>query len=152
MNFNPSPEIDETAIELTPLIDVVFLLLIFFMISTTFTKETALRINLPEGGTVAAQSEPFMVEVQVGQQSQYAIQTSEEATAQPLVNSNRATLLRALSAYRERPGVVVLVRADRLASHEAVIKVLDVAQELNMTNITFATKQSADGDSAPEAP
>ncbi len=149
MNFNPSPEIDETAIELTPLIDVVFLLLIFFMISTTFTKETALRINLPEGGTAAVQSEPFMVEVQVGQQSQYAIQTSEEATAQPLVNSNRATLLRALSAYRERPGVVVLVRADRLASHEAVIKVLDVAQELNMTNITFATKQAVDGDAAP---
>lgn len=151
MNFNPTPETDETAIELTPLIDVVFLLLIFFMISTTFTKETALRINLPEGGNVAAQNEPFVVEVQVGQQSQYALQTSEDATAQPLVNSNRATLLRALSAYRDRSSVVVLVRADRLASHEAVIKVLDVAQELNMTNITFATKQATGGDTAPDA-
>ncbi|HAU68321.1 MAG TPA: biopolymer transporter ExbD [Gammaproteobacteria bacterium] len=141
MNFNANQEQDETAIELTPLIDVVFLLLIFFMISTTFTKETALRINLPEGGSEAAQNEPFTVEVQVGQQSQYAIQTSDTPNAQSLVNSNRDTLIRALSAYKDRESVLLVVRADRLATHEAVIKVLDVAQELDMTNITFATKQ-----------
>ena len=141
MNFNANQEQDETAIELTPLIDVVFLLLIFFMISTTFTKETALRINLPEGGSEVAQNEPFTVEVQVGQQSQYAIQTSDTPNAQSLVNSNRDTLIRALSAYKDRESVLLVVRADRLATHEAVIKVLDVAQELDMTNITFATKQ-----------
>jgi biopolymer transport protein ExbD len=46
-----------------------------------------------------------------------------------------------LSAYKDRESVLLVVRADRLATHEAVIKVLDVAQELDMTNITFATKQ-----------
>ncbi len=142
MNFNTNQEQDETAIELTPLIDVVFLLLIFFMISTTFTKETALSINLPESNGEAAQQQPFTLEVQVGQQSQYAIQTSSDTSATALVNSNRDTLRRALSEYQDQEQLVLLVRADRLATHEAVIKVLDVAQELNMTNITFATEQA----------
>jgi biopolymer transport protein ExbD len=142
MNFNTEQEQDETAIELTPLIDVVFLLLIFFMISTTFTKETALKISLPESAGGAPASEPFTLEIQIGQNSQYAIQSSDQASAQSLVNSNRDTLVRALADYAQRPQLLLIVRADRLATHESVIKVLDVAQELDMTNITFATKQT----------
>ena len=66
MNFNTAQEQDETGIDLTPLIDVVFLLLIFFMISTTFTKETSLKINLPESNGEATAEQPMSVEVQVG--------------------------------------------------------------------------------------
>jgi biopolymer transport protein ExbD len=76
MNFGHSDEQDETGIELTPLIDVVFLLLIFFMISTTFTKETALKINLPESTGDATSQLPLSVEVQIGAESQYAIATA----------------------------------------------------------------------------
>lgn len=141
MNFGNQNEQDETAIELTPLIDVVFLLLIFFMISTTFTKETALKINLPESSGEQTSAMPTSVEVQIGAQSQYAIAADTEGAAKALINSNRDTLKRALEAYQSDEKLLLIIRADRRAPHEAVIKVMDVAQELGLTNITFATKQ-----------
>ena len=76
MNFGSSQEQDETAIELTPLIDVVFLLLIFFMISTTFTKETSLQINLPEASGEEGIEQPKSIEVQVSADAEYAIARS----------------------------------------------------------------------------
>lgn len=144
MNFGAAQDQDETAIELTPLIDVVFLLLIFFMISTTFTKETALRINLPEASGDNNAAQPQSIEVQVGAGSEYAIADSSEGTARALINSNRDTLKRALQDYQEQEGILLIVRADKKATHEAVIRVLDVAQELGLSNVTFATKRSAE--------
>jgi len=142
MNFGVAEEQeDETGIELTPLIDVVFLLLIFFMISTTFTKETKLKINLPAATGDAAVEQPRSVEVHVGANSAYAIAADNEAAARALINSNRETLLTALSEFKDVPSLLLIIRADRKATHDAVIKVLDVAQQLGLTNITFATKQ-----------
>jgi len=110
MNFGNSNEQDETNIELTPLIDVVFLLLIFFMISTTFTKETSLKINLPESTGEAVAEQPTSVEVQIGAQSQYAIASSSDGAAQPLINSNRETLKRALSEYKSQTKLLLIIR------------------------------------------
>ena len=144
MNFGSSQEQDETGIELTPLIDVVFLLLIFFMISTTFTKETSLKINLPEANGEVVNEQPLSIEVQVGAASEYAIAQSSDGVASPLINSNRETLKRALSEFKDKQNLLLIIRADKKATHDAVIKVLDVAQELGLTNITFATKQIAE--------
>ena len=141
MNFGASQEQDETAIELTPLIDVVFLLLIFFMISTTFTKETSLQINLPEASGEEGIDQPKSIEVQVSADAEYAIARSFDGVATALINSNRETLSKALSEFKNQDGLLLIVRADKSATHESVINVLDVAQELGLTNITFATKQ-----------
>ena len=141
MNFGNSQEQDETAIELTPLIDVVFLLLIFFMISTTFTKETSLQINLPESSSEAGIAQPKSVEVQVSADAQHAISRASDGVAKELINSSRETLTRALSEFKNNEGLLLIIRADKKATHESVINVLDVAQELGLTNITFATKQ-----------
>ena len=144
MNFGSSQEQDETAIELTPLIDVVFLLLIFFMISTTFTKETSLQINLPEASGEDGIEQPKSIEVQVSADAEYAIARSFDGVATALINSNRETLSKALSEFKNQDGLLLIVRADKSATHESVINVLDVAQELGLTNITFATKQIAE--------
>lgn len=141
MNFGAPQEQDETGIELTPLIDVVFLLLIFFMISTTFTKETALRINLPEAAGENSAELPQSIEIHVGPTSEYALVEPNDGAAQPLINSNRETLLRALEEFSDNDKLLVVIRADKNAKHEAVIKVLDVAQQLGLSNITFAAKQ-----------
>jgi biopolymer transport protein ExbD len=141
MNFGSNQEVDETGIELTPLIDVVFLLLIFFMISTTFTKETTLKINLPESSGEKPIEQPMSVEVYVGVDSKYAIAADNEGEARTLINSNRETLVKALSEFEGQESLLLVIRADKKATHEAVIKVLDVAQELGMANITFATQQ-----------
>ncbi|MBT8114431.1 MAG: biopolymer transporter ExbD [Arenicella sp.] len=144
MNFDVAQHEDETGIELTPLIDVVFLLLIFFMISTTFTKETSLRINLPEASGEEAVNQPRTIEVHVGAGSEYAVAVGD-GVARALVNSNRETLLRALSKFPSaNSDLLLVIRADKEATHESVIKVLDVAQEIGMSNITFATKRSTD--------
>lgn len=144
MNFGHQEEQDETGIELTPLIDVVFLLLIFFMISTTFTKETSLKINLPESAGDANIEQPISVEVQIGAQSQYAIAASNDGVSKPLINSNRETLKRALIKFKGQNKLLLVIRADRKAPHESVIRVMDVAQELGLSNVTFATKQFVD--------
>ena len=143
MNFSQQEEQDETGIELTPLIDVVFLLLIFFMISTTFTKETSLKINLPESSGNVNVEQPISVEVQIGAQSQYAIAVNNESASKPLINSNRETLKRALTKFEGQKKILLIIRADRKTPHEAVIRVMDVAQELGLSNVTFATKQLA---------
>jgi len=142
MNFGANQEQDETAIELTSLIDVVFLLLIFFMISTTFTKETTLKINLPESASDNSAEQVKSVEVHVAASSEYAIAADNEGAAKALINSNRETLLKALSKFQADESVLLVIRADKKATHEAVIKVLDVAQELGMNNITFATQSN----------
>lgn len=141
MNFGTNQEADETAIELTPLIDVVFLLLIFFMISTTFSKETTLKINLPEATGETLAQQPASIEVLVGEASQYAIIPEQGGEARALINSNRETLMKALSEYSQNENLLLIIRADKKATHDAVIKVLDVAQQLGLSNITFATKQ-----------
>lgn len=144
MNFNPSnQDQDETGIELTPLIDVVFLLLIFFMISTTFTKETKLKIKLPEAVNQSElESQPTMVEVHVSAESDYAVTNVESGEVSPLINANQETLENALRKFNDKEQVVLLIRADEKATHQAVIRILDVANKLNLTNISFATRQT----------
>lgn len=142
MNFGINQEQDETAIELTSLIDVVFLLLIFFMISTTFTKETTLKINLPQADGEIPLEQPLSVEVHVSATSEYAVANLAEGAARALINSNRGTLYKALQEYKGQESLLLVIRADKKATHDAVIRVLDVAQELGLSNITFATRRT----------
>ena len=143
MNFGTgNNQEDETNIELTPLIDVVFLLLIFFMISTTFTKETSLKINLPESAGEQTAVEVRNVEIQISEKSQYALAVDNDS-AKVLINSSRDTLIRALEPFKDEKRLLLIIRADQKAPHESVIKVMDVAQELGLTNLTFATKKVA---------
>jgi len=140
MNFGSQQDQDETNIELTPLIDVVFLLLIFFMISTTFTKETSLKINLPESSGEQSAAVPRSVEVQISERSQYALAIDNQS-AKALINSSRDTIKRALEPYKGEKQLLLIIRADQKAPHESVIKVMDVAQELGLNNLTFATQK-----------
>jgi len=99
---------------------------------------------LPEANGEASIEQPTSIEVQVGAGSEYAIAQSSDGAASPLINSNRETLKKALSEFQDQQGLLLIIRADKKATHDAVIKVLDVAQELGLTNITFATKQVAE--------
>jgi len=110
----------------------------------SFTKETTLKINLPEANGETVVDQPKSIEVQVGASSEYAIAQSSDGVASQLINSNRETLKKALSEFQDQTNLLLIIRADKKATHDAVIKVLDVAQELGLTNITFATKQIAE--------
>ncbi len=133
---------DAPDINLTPLIDVVFLLLIFFMVSTTFQRESELGIELPEASTKADPTRKGHVEVSVDAKGRYYV------NGRALVNTQRGTLAKALKgaadALEKRPPVVI--SADENAPHRSVMMVLDVAQTLNLNRLRFATRLEAAGD------
>lgn len=142
MKFSDHKE-EETTINLTPLIDVVFLLLIFFMVSTTFSKESQLRIKLPESSDEPVElQQAKLLEIEISAKGVYAIKGPGEARANQLLNTNRATLRRAImNEIQGDSEVVTVIRADRQTPHESVIIAMDVSRRLGLTDITFATQQ-----------
>lgn len=133
----------EPELNLTPLIDVVFLLLIFFMVSTTFVRETRLAIDLPEadGEPPRQQVAPFEIVVTAG--GGYLV------NGQPLANSERATLLQALrhevgTAVADGSERSLVIAADAAAEHRFVVRALDVAGELGLVNLSISTRQAPD--------
>ena len=125
-----------TDIELnvTPLIDVVFLLLIFFMVSTTFTKQTHLNIDLPKAADASNQKEKGQVEIVISKQGDYAINGVE------LVNRKLATLKRALEKVSKgdhtRP---LIITADADSTHQSVVTAMDAAGQLGFTQLSITT-------------
>ncbi|MGH1426873.1 MAG: ExbD/TolR family protein [Arenicella sp.] len=141
MKFTDSDTEESSLIELTPLIDVVFLLLIFFMVTTTFTKESEIKIRLPEANAEELKADiESQVEILVSKDSAYAIRKPGQKEVVSLVNSARETLLRSLSEFQDNSDVLLVIRADKEATHQAVVNVMDVARDLKMTRITFATQ------------
>ena len=133
MNLQPGGE-DEPDINLTPLIDVVFLLLIFFMVSTTFEQQSRIQIELPEASAEAVAQEDQTLEIIVDAQGRYFIGD------QQVINSEMKTLKAAISkALGDREGIPVTVRADANTPHQAVITVLDATSQLGLTHISLAT-------------
>jgi biopolymer transport protein ExbD len=143
VNFRKSVD-DDLQINLTPLIDVVFLLLIFFMVSTTFDKESQLQIRLPEASAQAVTGEtPHYLEVQISQSGQYAITAPDSKESNVLINTNSETLRKAMQAATiGKSDVIVIIRADRQATHEQVVRVMDSARQLDLLQVTFATKNT----------
>lgn len=141
MKFTDSDTEESSLIELTPLIDVVFLLLIFFMVTTTFTKESEIKIRLPEANVERSQIElEKQVEILISKDSGYAIRKPGGEEVVSLVNSTRETLLRSLSEFQGKDDILLVIRADKEATHQSVVSVMDVARDLNMSRITFATQ------------
>ncbi|MEM7100355.1 MAG: biopolymer transporter ExbD [Pseudomonadota bacterium] len=130
----------EATVELTPLIDVVFLLLIFFMVSTTFVRESELKITLPEADGQIAEADRTVVVITVDNRGEYAVND------RLLVNSNKRTLVRALREVTEPLGVPlnelpVVIRADANATHQAVIRAMDAAGTIGLVQVSITTQQ-----------
>lgn len=142
MKFSDREE-DDVQINLTPLIDVVFLLLIFFMVSTTFSKESELRIQLPESSDEPMeQRQSPVLEVEISKEGAYAVKGPGDESAKPLLGSDREALYRALAAASgNQSDMVTVIRADRRTPHESVVRAMDIARRLGHTDITFATQQ-----------
>ena len=140
MKFS-EPASEDTNIELTPLIDVVFLLLIFFMVSTTFTREATIEVNLPEVSEQSEeQDEPKRFELHIGKDASFALKLPGEERASLLRSRDPATLRQALREVAD-PDFLMVIRADRKAPHEAVVQAMDVASKLGIVRISFATQE-----------
>lgn len=131
---------EEININLTPLIDVVFLLLIFFMVSTTFTRESHLSISLPEAAAEGdAQQQTDSIDVVIGAEGQYTI------NGEALVSSDALTLRRALLKLAgDARDLPFIITADAQAAHQSVVTVMDVAGRLGFSKLSITTQKTRD--------
>ena len=128
---------DMVEVNLTPMLDVVFLLLIFFMVSTTFTKESHLTIDLPEATANSESTPTNTIEIVISSSGHYSI------NGQQLVNQQLDILKRALQKeLGQQTKVPVIITADAKTPHEAVVKAMDAAGQLGLVNLSITTRQS----------
>lgn len=141
MNLGSARRQDETEINLTPLIDVVFTLIIFFVVTTTFEDRTALEVALPEASAepLVQSQEPLLVVVDQG--GRFFVGANEVLNPDP--STLREAIARVAGEDRERP---VVIRADARATHQSVVTAMDVLGQLGFTRLQLATTSPAAAD------
>lgn len=132
---------EEPEINLTSLIDVVFLLLIFFMVSTTFERHALLRLDLPEAATAETETLPNIIEMVITEDGRLYIDD------QMLADDRRSTVQAAIvERFADNPEATLVVRADAEAPHRLVVRVLDAAAAEGIRRLTIAAvEERGDG-------
>ena len=137
MNFRPRPK-DEPEINLIPFIDVLLVVLIFLMLTTTYSKFTEMQLRLPVADTEAQRDYPREVIVAVSSDGRYMV------NKQPVTGRSTDALASALAeAAKAGKDSVIIISADATATHQSVITVMEAARRMGLTQITFATQSSA---------
>jgi biopolymer transport protein ExbD len=127
---------EDLNVNLTPLIDVVFLLLIFFMVSTTFTRETQLTIDLPEASGLVREEVERQIEILVDEAGGYRV------NGKSLVDTDVRTLQAALYEVSEGDTTLpMVISADAQSSHQSVVRAMDAAGQMGFTRLTIASVQ-----------
>ena len=128
---------EDPEIDLTSLIDVVFLLLIFFMVSTTFERQAALKIDLPEASAQAqANDDPRQVELAIDASGVMYLNDRQ------LVDSSPATISAALEELAgDARDLPLVIRADAQTPHHYVVTAMDVVGSLGFTRLSIATER-----------
>ena len=129
---------EEPEINLIPLIDVLLMTLIFLLVTTSFSREARLQLQLPEAVS-DAKIESAHLRIAIDVRGQYFINDKQ------LLNSSVETVRSAMQqAAGGRKDPVIVIQADRQTPHEAVIRIMDVARRLGYTHLTFATQASSE--------
>lgn len=132
--------LDDVTINLTPLIDVVFLLLIFFMVSTTFTRETQLSVDLPEAEGQPREVQGEEIEILIDEGGRYRV------NGQGLVDNRMRTLQAAI--YKISAGdttLPMIITADAQAAHQDVVRAMDAAGQMGFVHLSITTRQPTRG-------
>ena len=140
MQLRVSGKSDDPEISLTSLIDVVFLLLIFFMVSTTFEHQAVLKVDLPEAKNVTApEDQPNSFELVIDAKGQFYLNDRQ------LLDGKRSTLEAAfIEAAGDDRTIPVILRADAETPHHFVVTAMDVTAQLGFKRLSIATEQMAE--------
>ena len=137
MNFRPRNK-DEPEINLIPFIDVLLVVLIFLMLTTTYSKFTEMQLRLPVADTDSQRDYPKEVIVAVAADGRYMV------NKQPIAGRSTEAVAGAIAeAAKAGKDSVVIISADATATHQSVITVMEAARRIGLTQITFATQSSA---------
>ncbi|NVJ51501.1 MAG: biopolymer transporter ExbD [Gammaproteobacteria bacterium] len=125
----------EVSVNLTPLIDVVFLLLIFFMVSTSFNRETQIKLELPEAAGDPLDAQAEVIEISVDSEGRYFV------NARPIVNTQVETLIKAIKIVANgNKDLPVIISADANAPYQSVVTAMDASRKSGYFNFTMATR------------
>lgn len=135
MNFQRGRDHDVPEINLIPLIDVLLVIIIFLMLTTTYAKFSGLEINLPTADTSKQTEQPNEVSVAVTASGQVLINKT------PLATADVKTISEALRrAAGENKDPVIVINADAKATHQSVVDIMQAAQTAGFPRISFATQ------------
>jgi biopolymer transport protein ExbD len=127
---------EEPEINLIPFIDILLVVLIFLMLTTTYSKYTELQVNLPLADAEAARTQPKEIIVSVGKEGRYSVGSTI------LSGTDVPSLVQALQTQAEgQADSIVIINADAAASHQSVVNVMEAARRSGLSQITFATQQ-----------
>ncbi|VAW52148.1 Biopolymer transport protein ExbD/TolR [hydrothermal vent metagenome] len=141
MNLRPGHKEESVEVNLTPLIDVVFLLLIFFMVTTTFDRHAKLKVSLPESSAKISQQKSEQLVLAIDAKGNYFLNDRQ------IVNQQLDTLKQALQKTigkdkQDYKDVALVLKADANAPHQFVVRAMDAASQLGLTKLSIATIQS----------
>ncbi len=126
----------EVVVNLTPLIDVVFLLLIFFMVSTSFTRETQIKLDLPKASVEPLETKIDSLEISIDKEGRYFV------NGKGLVNTSIDTLKRAIDPIlKENKNISVIISADSNTPYQSVVTAMDATSQLGVSNLKMATQR-----------
>ncbi|MBC3811934.1 ExbD/TolR family protein [Undibacterium aquatile] len=143
MNFRKGKGRDEPEINLIPFIDVLLVILIFLMVTTTYSRFTELQITLPTADAEKAQEKPNQIDIGIDAQGRYKINNQavsflDTATLAEDLRHASAALAEGSTGAQAEP--VVIINADRAATHQSVIDVLEAARIAGLAKVTFAAQ------------
>ena len=135
MNFSRA-ELDRLEVNITPLIDVVFLLLIFFMVTTTFNQQAELRVDLPEASVKEQPLEVIPIEITIDTAGTYFVNGAS------LSKNDASALMQSIQKIlNEDEDRSVIIRADATTPHQAVVTAMDVVSRLGISKLSIATSK-----------
>lgn len=141
MNFQRGKRHEDLEMNLVPLIDVLLVIIIFLVVSATFSRTSELQINLPTAEANAPQDQPLMIEVAVDAGGQYSI--NGKSLADNSVTAISAALQAAAKGATGDKEPTIVINADAKSTHQSVVNVMEASRVAGYTHITFATQAKA---------
>ena len=136
MNLSPHKQ-EEPDVNLTPMIDVVFLLLLFFMVSTSFIRESSLKVDLPEASGQAMAEQDNAFDIIINDKGQFSINN---------INIGKTNKVQLTAMLKRTVGDVkdphIIISADANADYQHIVTAMDVAQQLGYSRLTLATRKT----------
>jgi biopolymer transport protein ExbD len=135
MGFKRKSRLEDPEINFIPLIDVLLVIIIFLIVSTTFSKFSELKINLPSADANPVEEKLLPINVTVTKEGQYAI--NEEILSQKSIDSIEKRLIQIAGNAKDLP---VIINADAETPHQSVVNIMEASRRAGLTKITFSTK------------
>jgi biopolymer transport protein ExbD len=135
MNFQRGKRHEDLEMNLVPLIDVLLVIIIFLVVSATFSRVSELQINLPTAEANAPENKPVVVTVGVDASGRYVV--NDVIVTDPTVDNISFTMRKAAGSSKEP---TIIINADASATHQSVVNVMEAARQAGYVHITFATQ------------